>query len=167
MKTHVIFSLIILFVLVTVETRKKKKKTKTETKAENPLDRRPASITPEHYCDSCIAIIKEMTKLLRGKKKESDVFDVLDEACNPELYNVYSSPPPQMREGCEIFISGWREELENVLIGRPDDETPIHKLCYEQSQACVGVDPKNVKPYDDEMFIDGQPVKIGAKNEEL
>ena len=31
-----------------------------------------------------------MTKKLRGKKKESDVFDVLDDVCNPELYNVYS-----------------------------------------------------------------------------
>jgi hypothetical protein len=166
MKTHVLFSLIILFLVVIVESRKKKKKAKTEAKQENPLDRRPLSITPEHYCDSCIAIIKEMTKLLRGKKKESDVFDVLDDACNPELYNVYSSPPPQMREGCEIFISGWREELESVLIGRTDDEIPIHKLCYEISQACVGVDPKNVKPFDNEMFVDGQPVKIG-QNEEL
>jgi hypothetical protein len=166
MKTLVLFSLFIIL-LVTIEARKKKKKPKADPKPENPLDRRPSSIKPEHYCDSCIAIIKEMTKLLRGKKKESDVFDVLEEACNPEYYNTYSSPPPQMREGCEIFISGWREELENVLIGRSDDETPIQKLCYEISHACVGVDPKNVKPYDDEMFVDGQPVKIGSTNEEL
>ncbi len=72
-----------------------------------------------------------------------------------------------MREGCEIFISGWREELESVLIGRPDDETPLRKLCYDISQACVGIDNKNVKPFDDQIYVDGQPVKISEKNEEL
>ena len=70
------------------------------------------------------------------------------------------SPPPQMREGCEIFISGWMEELENVLIGRENDEKPIQELCYNVTHACVGVDPTNVKPFDDEMMIDGQPVKM-------
>jgi hypothetical protein len=86
--------LLILFICIInlslVDSRKKKKKSKTETTTTaNPIDKRPDIITPEHYCDVCIAVVKEMTKELRGKKKESDVFFVLDNVCNPELYNNY------------------------------------------------------------------------------
>ncbi len=80
---------ITLFVLWSVESRKKKKKPKEPKKPENPLDRRPSNVKPELYCDACIAMVKESVKELRGKKKESDVTEVVDDVCNPEKYYTY------------------------------------------------------------------------------
>jgi len=70
-----------------VECGKKKKK-KAE-KPTNPKDRRPDKVKPELYCDACQAMVKEAIKSLFGKKKESDVIDLLSDVCNPEKYYVY------------------------------------------------------------------------------
>ena len=91
MKISLIFLIgLIIFSISLVESRKKKKKTKkAEPKPEDPLDRRPGNIKPELYCDACIAMIKESIKELRGKKKESDVVEVVGDVCNPEKYYTY------------------------------------------------------------------------------
>ena len=69
-------------------------------------------------------------------------------------------PPPEMREGCEAFISGWEDELVDTLVNRKDTFSAVHHLCHEVSQACQGVDPANVKPFDDTIMVDGQPQKM-------
>ena len=81
--------LLFTITLISIVFSKKKKKQK-EQKKESPLDRRPNSVSPELFCDACIAIIKESTKLLFNKKKESDVTEVLEEICDPKLYYTYS-----------------------------------------------------------------------------
>lgn len=73
-------------IFISITNSKKKKKQKKE---EDPLNKRPSKIKPELYCDSCIAIVKEATKRLYNKKSESDVFDVLEDTCNPEYYYTY------------------------------------------------------------------------------
>jgi len=156
----ILLTLIVIYLIGFTVERQKKKQEKPPKKPFDPKSKRPDSVAPELYCDACQAIIKEATKELRGKKKESDVMAYLEGACNPEKYYVYSHPPPEMRTGCEAFINGWEEQVEKVLIGRPDDETPIRRLCYEITQACQDVDPTNVKPFDDQIFIDGQPKKL-------
>jgi hypothetical protein len=65
-----------------------------------------------------------------------------------------------MKEGCDAFLSGWEEDLVRVLVNRVDTEGPVQQLCYDISKACEGVDPGNVKPFDDTIMIDGQPTKI-------
>ncbi len=84
--------LLLAFVLVLVslvESRKKKKKQKAPKQPENPLDRRPTKVKPELYCDACIAMVKESVKELRGKKKQSDVVDVIEDVCNAEKFYTY------------------------------------------------------------------------------
>ena len=161
-KSIFLLSLILSFTIINtaLAREKKKKKDKKNKKEENPISKRPDSVKPELYCDACQAIIKEATKELRGKKKESDVMDYLDRVCDPEKYYVYSHPPPDMKTGCEAFVLGWEQEIEKVLTNRKDDQTPIRELCYEISKACVDVDPTNVPRFDDQIFIDGQPKKI-------
>lgn len=91
-----ILLLSIIFIISTflVECKKKKKKTsKTEAKPENPKDRRPDKVKPELYCDACQAMVKEAIKALFGKKKETDVIDILGDVCNPEKYYVYCKLP--------------------------------------------------------------------------
>lgn len=86
----VIFSLLVFLVSIHfVLLRKKKKKAKPAKKPQDPLSRKPEKIQPELYCDACIAMIKETTKELRGKKKESDVIEALESVCNPEKYYTY------------------------------------------------------------------------------
>mgnify|MGYP000418303523 FL=1 len=58
------------------------------------------------------------------------------------------------------FISSWAEELENSLIDRIDDDSPIQKLCYEITEACKNVDPKEGRKMDDHIMVNGQPQKI-------
>lgn len=160
LKLLIFLALIILVIIDPSQQRQKKKKPKKKKAAKNPLDKRPDKIKPELYCDACQAIVKEAVKELRGKKRESDVMAYLERVCDPEKYYVYSHPPPEMREGCEAFIDGWEEELEKVLINRENDEKPIQQLCYEITRACNNVDPTNVKPFDDQIWFDGQPKKL-------
>jgi len=86
MRIDIILVLFVLFVLADAGRKKKKAK---QQKVEDPLDRRPSGITKEHYCDSCTALLIEGAKELRGKKKESDVYDIMDNLCNPEKYYTY------------------------------------------------------------------------------
>lgn len=165
-----IFSILILVILfISTIEKKKTKKTKKAATESDPLDRRPSKIKPELYCDSCLAMVKESVRELRGKKKESDVVDVVDTICDPEKYKSYRNislsylldhPPPEMREGCEAFLSGWEEELVKVLTNRKNDSVPEQILCFELSKACLNVDPSNVPQFDNEIMVDGQPVKI-------
>lgn len=39
-------------------------------------------------------------------------------------------------------------------------------LFFNINKACVGVDPSNVKQFDDEIMIDGQPTKIDGLNQQ-
>jgi hypothetical protein len=114
------------FLFICVENKKKKRK---DAKQGIKDDKRPTKIKPELWCDSCQAIIKEATKTLMGKKKESDVIDYMEEVCDPKKYYSYHHSPPEMKTGCEAFISVWDEEIEKVLTNRKDDIYPINELC--------------------------------------
>ena len=85
-KKYGIIAAIIGTILVSFSESKKKKK---QAKQEDPLNRRPNSVKPELYCDSCIAIVTEATKKLYNKKSEADVFDAIEHICDPELYYSY------------------------------------------------------------------------------
>lgn len=157
---QVFLFILVLILLSFTEQQRKRKKTKKQKKEINPIDLRPETVSKELWCDICIAIIKEATKELRRKKKESDVIEYLTEVCNPEKYYTYHHPPPEMRTGCDAFVSVWDQDIEKVLINRENDEKPIRDLCYEKTKACDNVDPSNVKKFDDQIFFDGQPKKI-------
>jgi hypothetical protein len=89
MKIGLVLIFYFIFTISLVESRKKKKKARQPKKPQNPLDKRPDKVKPELWCDSCIAMVKETIKELRGKKKESDVIDVVTDICNPEKYYTY------------------------------------------------------------------------------
>ena len=84
---------LIIFAFITliniIENRKKKKKPQQPKKEIDPIEKRPSNIKPELYCDSCIAMVQETIKELRGKKKESDVLDIIENVCDPERYYTY------------------------------------------------------------------------------
>jgi hypothetical protein len=82
-----LLTIVLLLSLPAIQSGKKKKN--TQKKPENPKERRPDKVKPELYCDACQAMVKEAIKALFGKKKESDVIDVLTDVCNPEKYYVY------------------------------------------------------------------------------
>ena len=67
-----------------------------------------------------------------------------------------------MKEGCSAFVDRWIEEIEKLFIRRKANDVSIleHQLCFEITRACVQVDPKNVKTFDNKIMFDGQPMEL-------
>ena len=153
------------------KSKKKKKGKKSDKLMENGLPTpdsiRPSHVSPELLCDSCQAIISEAIKRLGKQTKASEVLYYLDKVCDPQRYNIYHFPPPDMRMGCEVFVGGYNDELEKALIGRKLDLTAddiIQDLCFKTTKVCEGVDFNNIKPMDDSIMVDGEPLKIADLN---
>ena len=151
---------------------KRKKKGKKSSKLMDnglptPDSIRPSHVSPELLCDSCQAIVNEAVKRLGKQTKSSEVLFYLDKVCDPQRYNIYHFPPPDMKTGCEVFVGGYNDEIERVLIGRKLDLTAddiIQDLCFKTTKVCEGVDFNNIKPMDDTIMVDGEPVKIDDLN---
>ncbi|MCQ2820499.1 MAG: hypothetical protein MJ252_24815 [archaeon] len=146
-----IFCLLILLCLSNFVELKKKK---------DPKSKKPDSISNELYCDSCRAILLEAEKALKGKNSEADVYAYMTGICKPEKYNVYHFPPPDMREGCEKFLAIWDEQIIKTLINRKKIGDIVQHLCYKKTKACEDADWKKIKQFDDNIMIDGRPVKM-------
>ena len=182
MKTYYFFLIILFFSLIfqtaskdeqnPKQTKKKKKKIKkSDNLMENglptPESIRPTNVSPELLCDSCQAIISEAVKRLGKQTKSSEVLFYLDKVCDPQRYNIYHFPPPDMKTGCETFVGAYNDEVERVLIGRKLDLTAddlIQDLCFKTTKVCENVDFNNIKAMDDTIMVDGEPVKIDDLN---
>ena len=181
-----IYLFLILFILISllsffscqedtkskVKSAKKKKKAKKSSKLmENGLPTpdsiRPSHVSPELLCDSCQAILSEAVKRLGKQTKSSEVLFYLDKVCDPSRYNIYHFPPPDMKMGCEVFVGGYNDEIERILIGRKLDlsvDDLIQDLCFKTTKVCEGVDFNNIKAMDDTIMVDGEPMKIADFN---
>ena len=181
-----IYLFLILFILISLlsffscqedtkskaKSAKKKKKAKKSSKLmENGLPTpdsiRPSHVSPELLCDSCQAILSEAVKRLGKQTKSSEVLFYLDKVCDPSRYNIYHFPPPDMKMGCEVFVGGYNDEIERILIGRKLDlsvDDLIQDLCFKTTKVCEGVDFNNIKPMDDTIMVDGEPMKIADFN---
>ena len=153
------------------EKKKKKKTKKSDNLMENglptPESIRPTNVSPELLCDSCQAIISEAVKRLGKQTKSSEVLFYLDKVCDPQRYNIYHFPPPDMKTGCEVFIGAYNDEVERILIGRKLDlstDVLIQDLCFKTTKVCENVDFNNIKAMDDTIMVDGEPVKIADLN---
>ena len=151
--------------------KKKKKVKKSDKLMENGLPTpdsiRPSNVSPELLCDSCQAIISEAVKRLGKQTKSSEVLFYLDKVCDPQRYNIYHFPPPDMKTGCEAFVGAYNDEVERVLIGRKLDlsaDDLIQDLCFKTTKVCENVDFNNIKAMDDTIMVDGEPVKIDDLN---
>ena len=151
--------------------KKDKKTKKTDNLMENGLPTpdsiRPTHVSPELLCDSCQAIISEAVKRLGKQTKSSEVLFYLDKVCDPQRYNIYHFPPPDMKTGCEVFVGAYNDEVERILIGRKLDlstDDLIQDLCFKTTKVCENVDFNNIKAMDDTIMVDGEPVKIDDLN---
>ena len=149
----------------------KKRNKKSDNLMENGLPTpdsiRPTNVSPELLCDSCQAIISEAVKRLGKQTKSSEVLFYLDKVCDPQRYNIYHFPPPDMKTGCEVFVGAYNDEVERILIGRKIDlstDDLIQDLCFKTTKVCENVDFNNIKSMDDTITIDGEPVKISDLN---
>ncbi len=183
MKTCYFFLIFLLFSLINLSLTKeeKKNKSKSSKKKKNPKNKdnlmenglptpesiRPTNVSPELLCDSCQAIISEAVKRLGKQTKSSEVLFYLDKVCDPQRYNIYHFPPPDMKTGCEVFVGAYNDEVERVLIGRKLDlsaDDLIQDLCFKTTKVCENVDFNNIKAMDDTIMVDGEPVKIDELN---
>ena len=183
MKTIYFFLIFLIFSLITQiltkekpkhkssSTKGKGKRIKSDNLMENGLPTpdsiRPSHVSPELLCDSCQAIISEAVKRLGKQTKSSEVLFYLDKVCDPQRYNIYHFPPPDMKTGCEVFVGAYNDEVERVLIGRKLDlstDDLIQDLCFKTTKVCENVDFNNIKAMDDTIMVDGEPVKIDELN---
>ena len=183
MKTFYFFLIFLLFSLIdyslakeektkkTKSSKGKKKSKKSDNLMENGLPTpdsiRPTNVSPELLCDSCQAIISEAVKRLGKQTKSSEVLFYLDKVCDPQRYNIYHFPPPDMKTGCEVFVGAYNDEVERVLIARKLDlstDDLIQDLCFKTTKVCENVDFNNIKAMDDTIMVDGEPVKIDELN---
>ena len=172
-----IFSLIVQ-ILSKEKQKKKPKPNKVKGKSKKsdklmdnglptPDSIRPSHVSPELLCDSCQAIISEAVKRLGKQTKASEVLFYLDKVCDPQRYNIYHFPPPDMKTGCEVFVGAYNDEVERVLIGRKLDASSddlIQDLCFKTTKVCENVDFNNIKAMDDTIMVDGEPMKIDELN---
>ena len=172
-----IFSLIVQILSKEKQKKKpkpnngKRKSKKSDNLMENGLPTpdsiRPSHVSPELLCDSCQAIISEAVKRLGKQTKASEVLFYLDKVCDPQRYNIYHFPPPDMKTGCEVFVGAYNDEVERVLIGRKLDASSddlIQDLCFKTTKVCENVDFNNIKTMDDTIMVDGEPMKIDELN---
>ena len=155
MKTIYFFLIFLIFSLITQiltkekpkhkssSTKGKGKRKKSDNLMENGLPTpdsiRPSHVSPELLCDSCQAIISEAVKRLGKQTKSSEVLFYLDKVCDPQRYNIYHFPPPDMKTGCEVFVGAYNDEVERVLIGRKLDlstDDLIQDLCFKTTKVC-------------------------------
>lgn len=87
--------------------------------------------------------------------------EAMTDICNGENFMIYEFPPPEMREGCEAFIMDWEEVIEKELIERQGNKAIEDRICNQLSQACKNVNVKDAPRFDNEIFVDGQPVPVG------
>ena len=183
MKTFYFFFVFLIFSLMVQILSKEKQKKKPKTnkvkgkskKSDKLMDNglptpdsiRPSHVSPELLCDSCQAIISEAVKRLGKQTKASEVLFYLDKVCDPQRYNIYHFPPPDMKTGCEVFVGAYNDEVERVLIGRKLDASSddlIQDLCFKTTKVCENVDFNNIKTMDDTIMVDGEPMKIDELN---
>ena len=182
MKTIYFFFIFLLLSLIVQILTKEKQKNKPKPnkgrktkKSDNLMENglptpdsiRPSTVSPELLCDSCQAIISEAVKRLGKQTKASDVLFYLDKVCDPQRYNIYHFPPPDMKTGCEVFVGAYNDEVERVLIGRKLDASSddlIQDLCFKTTKVCENVDFNNIKAMDDTIMVDGEPMKIDELN---
>ena len=183
MKTFYFFFIFLIFSLTVQILSKEKQKKKPKTnkvkgkskKSDKLMDNglptpdsiRPSHVSPELLCDSCQAIISEAVKRLGKQTKASEVLFYLDKVCDPQRYNIYHFPPPDMKTGCEVFVGAYNDEVERVLIGRKLDASSddlIQDLCFKTTKVCENVDFNNIKTMDDTIMVDGEPMKIDELN---
>ncbi len=183
MKTFYLFFIFLIFSLIVQILSKEKQKKKPKPnkvkgkskKSDKLMDNglptpdsiRPSHVSPELLCDSCQAIISEAVKRLGKQTKASEVLFYLDKVCDPQRYNIYHFPPPDMKTGCEVFVGAYNDEVERVLIGRKLDASSddlIQDLCFKTTKVCENVDFNNIKTMDDTIMVDGEPMKIDELN---
>lgn len=85
---QLLFVFIVLGLLQLSIERKRKQKKRSKAK-KDPKEKRPGKVSVELFCDSCKAVLLEAMKELRGKKKESDVLDIMNDICASDKYNIY------------------------------------------------------------------------------
>ena len=185
----IIFQIVIIICLInSVINKSKKKKNKKEKKDDNinklpnglptPESVRPNYVTPELFCETCRAIVKEAVKELKTKTRESDVMFYLDNACDENKYTRYQHVPRDIKITCGTFMGIYEDELVKLLTKRRIDETKeelARQLCDETTEVCKGVEVnlfKNMKKIEKNSKlsteIDGEPVNIefhSTKNE--
>ena len=156
--------------LVLNKIKKKKHQKKSKPTLPNglptPESVRPNYVTPELFCETCRAVVKEAVKELKTKTKESDVKHYLDNVCDENRYTEYQHVPRDIKTTCGVFMGIYEEELVKLLTKRKSDSTKeecAEQLCDNITEICKGVEVnlfKDMKKIDKNTKFDSEPISV-------
>jgi hypothetical protein len=103
---------------------------------DKPID--PAAL----LCETCKITIKEISarvdKLVpRGRKgrREGQIIEIIENICEPLNFVSYDYSPPLIREGCQIILDKFDEQLETMFLHKTPVKTITEKVCFD-SKIC-------------------------------
>ncbi|XP_033630170.1 uncharacterized protein LOC117292280 isoform X2 [Asterias rubens] len=106
---------------------------------------KPTKFAKEVVCEGCHAFVTEATKLMNRRHTSKDkidvqIKDVLKRTCNTEHLRAYEFSPPNMQKVCDYWASDYKKEITQVFKEFSDPEEREIALCFDVTDACVGVD---------------------------
>ncbi|XP_071963851.1 uncharacterized protein [Antedon mediterranea] len=105
---------------------------------------KPTKFAKEVVCEGCHAVITESNKLI-GKGSRKKAATVITKVCNFDNLRAYEFSPPNMKKVCDYWTSDYKDELLAVLSKDTDVNEQELELCFEVTDACVGVDRSNFR----------------------
>ena len=105
--------------------------------------KRPLSVEASKWCNICQAIVREMIKKLKNKRKEYEVLEAYDGICNYELFYVYNHPPPEMEKACKLFVQEHEDDIVDGIRLRKDNDSAENDICNDRTEACLPEDDAN------------------------
>ncbi|XP_038067214.1 uncharacterized protein LOC119737163 isoform X2 [Patiria miniata] len=111
---------------------------------------KPTKFGKEVVCEGCHAFVAESAKLMNRKhtsrdKIETQIKDALKRTCDTEHLRAYEFSPPNMKKVCDYWATEYKKEITQVFKEYSDPEEREIALCFDVTDACIGVDRSNFR----------------------
>lgn len=103
----------------------------------------PPDISQGVYCESCIAVMKELDKFLAKKSsdpRELQVVEAIEDVCRSKHLNKYGYSPITLVKACRFLMGKHEEDIEQLYLRGIDSVNAEEEFCYKLSKICEGVD---------------------------
>ncbi|KAJ7386215.1 hypothetical protein OS493_010609 [Desmophyllum pertusum] len=129
----------------------------------------PPDMSQGIFCESCIAVMKELDKILTKKSsdpRELQVVEAMEDICQSKYFSSYDYSPPTTVKACRFLIEKYEEDIEELLTRKVKDSE--QEVCHKLTKACEGVDrtKKDKEPIDYRFNNEKQEVHTQAPPKE-
>jgi|EP00670_Eutreptiella_braarudii_P005897 hypothetical protein len=136
---------LLLLLVLSCDAKKKSKK----PPADGPIT--PEGLHPDVYCETCKAVIEQLTAKTRKWRKsprlESEVMNAMDTLCTKDtLGDKYKFSAPTLVKACEAMLAEHEEDLEELYSrNKVKGKDKFNHWCNGQIKACRGIDVAKIE----------------------